>query len=476
MDLVFPVVITTSDTDNSHLLGNYHTTSQEELLISALNVLSEKKLSGEFTRSINIYSKDGNIIPKENLSALLADNEFNDFILFDLSSYSTNTNKDNEIFIFSDLSNGEIIFKHLDACIKNDTLSPSSNSALAFSSTETEFRNSCIHSLQKIKDSLITKIEIVRSLLKELPKVLVEKFEKSENIIALINSYQFQYSSLTTANLISLLKSETSSLLAAHVLLDSIKHDGEDPTIGWATVTKTKQNNNIHLVRVENPFSYFNIGEKNQIDSIEYLPRRLLLSHLEPQVAITFNDFKASEIVDLPSRIMRQNPDKFGIRLDQKTPYGVLARTIYINGGLGSFGNHATTGFTVDYWLDEDTKVPNTSLFNLEYAIDLSGSTDSFSARPLLSVGGESKELYRFQNTKNEIVLENIDGGLSGVRVIDGSSHLVIDLRLSYQIRKIKLIKNEFSLNGVSLKISFESLVSQITSDKPIKSLFVSIY
>jgi hypothetical protein len=138
--------------------------------------------------------------------------------------------------------------------------------------------------------------------------------------------------------------------------------------------------------------------------------------------------------------ISKQTPGLLGIRFSGSLADSVKEfREFTFRAGIGAHLQNATTGFALEYWVEAKTDDFESQLIELSWAFLLpSARPDAASALTLHSVGGISKEALSLDKPLY-LSGDNMEGGLYGLRLVDGLNGLTTDWRSAKPLRAVSV-------------------------------------
>lgn len=300
--------------------------------------------------------------------------------------------------------------------------------------------------------------------------------------------------------------------VTAQVEIDSVIHPEVDPTHGWIEHVKRDfdQDGEEELI-VDSQLKrlYFKPGAGGALIRFEYKPRKLdlcgavggdgrELSFVEglleiPDVQLVRENMErlAAQLTPLPGDVAellvtKQTRDLFGLRvvralgsrgLEARGSYAAsLTKHYTVRAGIGAHLNNATTGFSFEYWLEAQNAPPD----NLRLASRLvfspgSGSADSVSLRPLSAFGGAADRAFALKDLPF-LKSSDVEGGLYGVRLIDGIENFVMDLRSAKPLTALgvtSIADPAGTLSGVSIVFFVDA--KRVYLDDKANTFFLSI-
>lgn len=288
--------------------------------------------------------------------------------------------------------------------------------------------------------------------------------------------------------------------LQCQVELDCLKHGEIDPTAGFLDFSPASRPGETLLIETQLARLYLDLLSAGSIYSFEYLPRRINLSTSLPSLfdypisassdpalrEALFQSHESRERGSGPLKItvMKHTPGLLTLRTKRdflNTPVGgVLYRDLTVKAGVGAHLQGATTGFSVEYWL-EDGEMPQVESsyvvceFNLCLPSLASMTNGAISIRALQSVGAVSNEVLNLDSA-HFLSQSSQPGGLHGARLIDGLEEIGIDFRFSKPLAAVAAAP-VFAQNGapLAIKLQFAMSASRIYSDAKSNMLFLSI-
>lgn len=323
------------------------------------------------------------------------------------------------------------------------------------------------------------KLQQAKDRLDSLPSTSLIKLEYSEELFYLYENLPFHIAEPDSIEFEVLVKHGTALLLTANVVLDSIIHFNIDPSEGW--IEKINLKNGNKLV-VSSPFIYsiFDI-----YPDLFYTPRKLKLTHGTENFNLKFRK-KNSNWLDFPpsvsnpkiveSTILRDTPNLYGLKISEKCENFIKHSSIYIKAGIGGFEKESTSGITSDLWLeDQDGSIKTDTEVAILVSLNFP-STEILSMRTLGSIGSVSEELIKLESFGlSKIDGQDASGNLMGLRIIDGLSHFICDIRLSKSLDTVEIHSTK-KITSTKLLIYFIFPHKSIPSSENIASLHFSIY
>jgi hypothetical protein len=222
-------------------------------------------------------------------------------------------------------------------------------------------------------------------------------------------------------------------VLQVHVLLDAINNPEVDPAEGWIRRED---------LIIDTQLARYYLSASGNLVGLSYksLKYELMAIFAESQLLSSFKtDLIATET---PTKIqpLKHTKDLLSLRCHEQVLEGTIVKEFTFRGGVGAHLPNSTTGFSVEYWLDDNFKrsTPN-QLINLQLCfLPPSAEPSSTLFKPLLCVGGVSEDSFTLEK---EITISGTSqpGGLYGVRFVDGISDFTIDIRTSKYLDEAKI-------------------------------------
>lgn len=268
------------------------------------------------------------------------------------------------------------------------------------------------------------------------------------------------------------------ALIRAQVEVDKLVYSEVDPNFGWVEweVLDCDLDRQDELIVNTQLLRLYLDGESGaSIVELDYKPRKAnLVSFLHDEMGPTENLQALLNINQLPllepavevydvaagskksacvshSVISLRTPDLLGIKCRQDIEVSgttqstswrtTLVKDFLFKSGIGAHCENATTGFSLAYSFSGVELPPKNTLLAIEWNAMLPTAVpEAISICPLLSVGGISTK-ERFSGAEKKWLSgEDVEGGLHGVRLIDGVSDLHVDIRASKQLLGVSLV------------------------------------
>ncbi|HMO16730.1 MAG TPA: hypothetical protein PJ989_01425 [Oligoflexia bacterium] len=320
--------------------------------------------------------------------------------------------------------------------------------------------------------------------------------EKARNFMNLINQYPKLLPGEKLDSLRRILYKECwTNLLHAHVEIAFFLYEQLDPLIGWIEYDDSSEAYPVHNL-LTNPFINlsFDKSRNGEISTIEYFPRKILLSDSDRSLFFTLSeslpdDNKCSldpddSVNQYPEiqepKLMRKQLDLMAIRFDESLKTGtdsaLLRKVIYLKSNLGSFMPNSTTGFSCEFWIESEAHIEIPQFLNMHLTIRLPNNSDLVKTRPLLPMGGEGS--MKDINKSDGIIFNQVNNptGLSGIRLIESSSHFVADIRFAKTINQIFLKCDSSNLIETKLSLVFSVRAKDSLTFDKIQTMHFSIY
>lgn len=287
-------------------------------------------------------------------------------------------------------------------------------------------------------------------------------------------------------------------LLHSQVELAYYLNEQLDPQFGWLDFEESEQENP-EWASLTNPFISikFDTHRQGTVSRIEYFPRKLLLLDCEPShffslspvatgeirthTIVKSSDIESSKTPRVPPFVARRQLDLMALRFDEKVPFGsnhstsTVRKTIYFKSMLGAFMPNSTTGYSFEFWLEESPEDINELYLIFHHTVLMPNQRDLISMRPLLPLAGEGQLHYL---TEDALMLrsEDLSGGLSGLRLIEGSSHFVLDYRFARTIEQLTVQCGASSSYETKVHIAFSMKASSVLTFDQIQTMYFCIY
>ena len=346
-----------------------------------------------------------------------------------------------------------------------------------------------------------------------------ERFAKAERWLAKARSRTlFAESGSQTIDQFSLRKQIYRAILSAQVEIDTIQNPEVDPSIGWARYEAADYDLDgdvesiidTQLVRL-----HFKPSQGGNLVAFDYKPRKAnFVNHSDPQCTAeccTFSllpvDIEGATTESLRSllpalprshgrstvTLTRKTLDMIGLRfatpihaIDPEAPTKVggysaeLVNHLLMKSEIGAHLSNATTGFSMEYWLDaEAAPADNLQLVQQWSMMLTSGDNRVLSVRPLLSAAGTHD---RALGCEADLIIRPADapGGLHGIRLIDGLDNLVMDLRSAKPVSAVAVLSitspnssGEPAYSGTTVLFFYQA--RRFFRDDKANTLFLSI-
>ncbi|MCC6954750.1 MAG: hypothetical protein IT290_11595 [Deltaproteobacteria bacterium] len=285
------------------------------------------------------------------------------------------------------------------------------------------------------------------------------------------------------------------AVISADVELDYYLHPDVDPTIGWVRPADAGAGR----LAIDTQLARFLfLQDRHLLVEIDDKPRKINLVPQGPvdgsSPALGFflasdADFQkgvgkriAAPTTGNTPALLRSSPDVATLRLQppveiataEKSKPADVQVTIDFSArsGVGAHLTNSTTGFTVEYWVDAEA-APKGVYAVIELSLVIpSTSGVATTLKPLTSVGGVSA--LRFPgDARVSLTTANVEGGLHGVRLIDGIDSYVVDLRSAKPLNAVEVLPLGKNADGLIIRLALDA--ARIYGDEKLNSLFVSI-
>jgi len=297
----------------------------------------------------------------------------------------------------------------------------------------------------------------------------------------------------------------------AQVEIDIIVEPDVDPVLGWVRHLHLPNDEQVKQVAIDTQLMrlHFDLARAGALTEFDYKGRKAnlvstawdenhSLSFLEGLVELQPNELSGEKLPEInrlltpmpgsaaEALITRQTKDLTGLRLIRtadargiKSSTNWSARIVKhytVKAGIGAHLPNVTTGFSQEYWL-EGTGAPGASVYCVSrFSFMLpSAHPDSISFRPLASAGGEAPKSIR--HSQFFLKANDVEGGLYGIRLIDGISNFVVDLRSAKQLNGVGCLPfeqvSDSEANGFALLFFIGA--GRIYEDDKANMIFLSI-
>jgi hypothetical protein len=350
---------------------------------------------------------------------------------------------------------------------------------LIFSSSQKEFLNEKEFEIREI-------FEMCRNIEKDRSAHLHRHLELAEGYLSrTISAPEFFFSSEREIIADLIFNERVKELLSAQVELAYFANSEIDPVDGWLEYL-TKENS----FEARNPFISVSMDSSTHgaIRRIEYFPRKLLLNDGFSSLYWSPSDSSSSfsstfSVASEKYRIMRKQPDLFAIRFDEPIAleegniHPHCSKVLYLKSGLGSFMPNSTTGFTLDYWLEQADQLEDKGEFAwLHFPLLFPGTAEMIHLRALTSLGGEDQTLYNLKNEKVYLQTSQVPGSLFGIRLINSATHFIIDIRFAKEIEEISFSKDGNPRENTLIKLAFKHSLTMFKGYERIQSMYFCVY
>lgn len=337
-----------------------------------------------------------------------------------------------------------------------------------------------------------------------------ERFAKAESWLAKAHSRAlFAETGPQTIEQFSLRKQFYRAILSAQVEIDTIQNPEVDPSIGWAryeAVDYDLDGDAESVIDTQLVRLHFKPSQGGSLVAFDYKPRKAnFVNHFDPQCAAECCTFAlvpfdverattASLRTLLPSlphshgrstvTLTRKTLDMIGLRFatpTNATGYSAeLVNHLLMKSEIGAHLSNATTGFSMEYWLESETPPPDDLQLVHQWSMMLtSGDHRLLSVRPLLSAAGTHD---RALSCEEDLIIRPADapGGLHGIRLIDGLDNLVMDLRSAKPVSAVAVLSitstnsdGEAAYSGTTVLFFYQA--RRFFRDDKANTLFLSI-
>ncbi|MFN8389530.1 MAG: hypothetical protein U0136_04500 [Bdellovibrionota bacterium] len=307
------------------------------------------------------------------------------------------------------------------------------------------------------------------------------------------------------------------AVLCAQVELDTIVHPEVDPLHGWITyAVESGAGQHTPKVVVDSQLKtlFFEPTLAGALVEFDYKPRKVNLSNtsdlqcrnlsfIDGVLELSSAELKASSMQAVAERLVpqegdraeplvtRHTPDLFGLRLIRTlTPKSLktessaavsLVKHYAVKAGIGAYLNNATTGFSVEHWVEGTPPSGSNHYLVSQFCFSLpSGNAEGMSLRPL-SIAGGTAEVALTLDELRFVENRDVPGGLYGTRLIDGINGFVMDLRSAKPLNGMAVfplvadpeLPPEDGCGGVCCLFFVE--LRRVTGDDKANTIFLSI-
>jgi len=274
-------------------------------------------------------------------------------------------------------------------------------------------------------------------------------------------------------------RSTTELALCGIVELEAYLKPDVDPTLGWINNQGYE-----HFDLVNTQLSDYILDKQGLLTTLNYKPRKAALvnTSLPPSFDLSFSVNSTTDLADkLKTALTRKTKDLCLIRYESSrmADFGTFStfREITFRAGVGAHLPNATTGFSLEYWLEGELPDDLFATITFSFCLPAPGVESGF-IRPLLCVGGVSEKRYYLEKEKH-VDLSELTGGAYGVRIIDSVQDLTIDLRSAKQVEDM-VISPVYSTNNqtpyyLGSTVALRVRAERINGDDKSNTLFFSI-
>ena len=297
----------------------------------------------------------------------------------------------------------------------------------------------------------------------------------------------------------------------AQVEIDIITQPDIDPVLGWVRHMHLPNEESVKYVAIDTQLMrlHFDLARAGALTEFDYKGRKAnlastawdgndSLSFIEGLLELQPAELSTAKLPEINriltpapgsatgALITRQTKDLTGLRLIRTagvrglkkngTQSARIVKHYTVKAGIGAHLPNVTTGFSQEYWLEGDS-APGSAVYCVSrYSLMLpSANPDSISFRPLASAGGEAPKSIPY--SQFFLNVNDIEGGLYGLRLIDGVSNFVLDIRSAKQLNGIGVLPlervSDTEMNGIVLL--FFVGAGRIFEDDKANTIFFSI-
>jgi len=267
--------------------------------------------------------------------------------------------------------------------------------------------------------------------------------------------------------------------ISTDVELDYFFHPEIDPTIGWVHVATA----DVSRVVIDTQLARLYLSADGpRLLEVDDKPRKhnLVAAGATPPLLLILSarDFGAGSFAPPAActlKVVRESPDIVTIRATSSGPGGATL-DLSARAGLGAHLPNATIGYTLEYWLEDSLPEPKDALAVLQLCFQMpAASAAATSVKPLTSVGGVSPQRFGGDDV-TRLESGSVEGGLHGVRIIDGVSGYSIDVRSAKQLNALRTAPLSADIGAdEGIVVQLAMTAARVTGDDKLNSVFVSI-
>ncbi len=304
-------------------------------------------------------------------------------------------------------------------------------------------------------------------------------------------------------NLTASRRSYWNSLLHAQVEVDKLRHTEVDPNVGWVgfrAVPAARGEEEWLAVDTQLMTIFLDPSLGGAIMEFDYKPRKVNLvcgnslyetfehrpsdGHVARPRMRPKREHSSMEIP--PYAVLRSTPDTLVLRFREELSTVdeqrcVVVKDVTFRAGIGAHLPNATTGFSVETWLEgmpESVSEELVLIQQWEFVLP-SGRAESCRLRPLLCVGGVSERELELKAEKRFLHTTELPGGLYGLRFVDEAESFSMDLRVAKPLHGLSYRLVEIGQSGALSSQCFEIALiysaKRLRDDEHTNTLYLSI-
>lgn len=259
-------------------------------------------------------------------------------------------------------------------------------------------------------------------------------------------------------------------ILRGEVELEAYLHPDVDPTVGWVRIVPQHRGGYLVNTQLTDLF----LTQDGAISEFDYKPQKVALIGAFPSRAFEVTPESAPDQRKIHEpKVVRKTLDLVTLRfVEEFNASTQIVREFTFKAGIGAHLPNATTGFSMEYWIEGEKLKEELRLSVTLTAPSASPLMSSF--KPLLCVGGVSDRQLPV-NEAAEVLTSELPGGLFGLRLLDRLEDLTIDLRSAKQLERLTI--EPLDLQGVfqAVTVNFFLSAARIHGDDRSNTVFLSV-
>lgn len=293
-------------------------------------------------------------------------------------------------------------------------------------------------------------------------------------------------------------------LIRAQVEVDAIQRPDTDPFVGWI---ETHGADVDQPVVIETQLACITLDRQSagSLASFEYKPRKhdfaaawdqtdcalsgidVVISEdpvrLEPEKFFNGLQPALAQAAATPAdvSVTRSTKDLVAVRVLSPCIGATAAKPSQIfkqylfKAGIGAHLNNATTGWSLEYWIEGPTSAQQSLVTHFSLIMP-SADARTNSIRALTAAGGAAESASGVAPA-HRFAADNTPGGCYGIRLIDGITGLLIELRSAKQLTAVftKSMVDESTKSWNGVAVAFVVSASRIADDAHANTIFVSV-